>query len=117
MKVLWTDRSRVRLRQIHAYIAQDQPVNANRVVARLTARTAQLAEFPFSGRVVEVLERHRVREVIESGYRILYRVMPDRVVILSVRDTRRVLPRVMGDLLPVARGRGCSVSSSWSAAS
>lgn len=54
MKVVWADRAKVRLQQIHAYIAQDQPLNAARVVDRLTHRVAQLAEHPHSGRVVAV---------------------------------------------------------------
>ena len=100
MKVTWTARGKARLRQIHAYIAQDQPLNANRFVSRLMARAAQLGEFPLSGRVVHALGRPDVREVIEAGYRIVYRVLPGEVTVLSVRDTRRVLPPSLWKLLP-----------------
>ena len=53
MRVVWTDRAKARLRQIHTYIAQDQPIDAERMVDRLTRRVAQLAEHPRSGRIVE----------------------------------------------------------------
>jgi toxin ParE1/3/4 len=98
MKVVWTHRARGRLRQIHRYIAKDQPLNANRMVDRLTSRAAQLAEHPRSGRVVEGYEREDLRELIEAPYRIIYLVRPDRIDILTVRDTRRVLPRRLDDL-------------------
>ena len=98
MRVVWTDRAKARLRQIHAYIAQDQPLNADRMVDRLTSRVAQLAEHPRSGRIVEKFKRDDLREVIESPYRIVYLLLPDRIDIMTVRDTRRVLPRHLEEL-------------------
>ncbi|HRQ63577.1 MAG TPA: type II toxin-antitoxin system RelE/ParE family toxin [Xanthomonadaceae bacterium] len=97
MKVVWTDRAKARLRQIHAYIAKDQPTNADRVVDRLTRRVAQLAEHPHSGRVVVVYRRDDLRELIESPYRVVYLVRADRIDIVTVRDTRRRLPRRLSD--------------------
>lgn len=93
MRVVWTDRAKARLRQIHAYIAQDQPLNADRVVDRLTQRVAQLAEHPQSGRVVEKYQRDDLRELIDSPYRIIYLILAERIDIVTVRDSRRVLPR------------------------
>ena len=98
MKVVWTDRAKARLQQIHAYIAQEHPLNAVRVVDRLTLRVAQLAEHPHSGPVVMVYQRHEVRELIESRYRIIYRVLAERIDIVTVRDTRRRLPRRLSGL-------------------
>ncbi len=93
MRVVWTDRAKARLRQIHTTIAQDQPINAERMVDRLTRRVAQLAQHPRSGRVVEKYQREDLRELIEASYRIVYLILPDRIDIVTVRDTRRVLPR------------------------
>lgn len=98
MRVVWTHRAKARLRQIHRYIARDQPLNADRVVDRLTRRVAQLAEHPRSGRVVENFQREDLRELIEAPYRIIYLVLAERIDILTVRDTRRVLPRRLDDL-------------------
>ncbi len=98
MRVVWTDRAKARLRQIHAYIAQDQPLNAERMVDRLTQRVAQLADHPRSGRMVEKYRRADLRELIEAPYRIVYLILPDRIDIVTVRDTRRVLPRRLSDL-------------------
>lgn len=98
MRVVWTDRAKARLRQIHALIAQDQPLNAIQVVDRLTQRVDQLAIHPLSGRVVEKFRRDDVRELIEAPYRIIYLILPGRIDILTVRDCRRVLPRLLGQL-------------------
>lgn len=98
MRVVWTDRAKARLRQIHRYIAQDQPLNADRVVDQLTQRVAQLAEHPRSGRVVEKYQRDDLRELIDAPYRIIYLILAERIDIVTVRDSRRVLPRHLGDL-------------------
>ena len=98
MRVAWTDRGKARLRQIRAYIAKDQPLNADRFADRVTRRVEQLVEHPRSGKIVEQYQRDDLRELIESSYRIIYLILEDRIDILTVRDTRRVLPRRLDDL-------------------
>lgn len=98
MRVVWTDRAKARLHQIHAYIADDQSLNAERVVDQLTSRVEQLAEHPLSGRVVDKYQREDPRELIEAPFRIIYLVRPERIDILTVRDSRRILPRRLTDL-------------------
>ncbi|MEO6968827.1 MAG: type II toxin-antitoxin system RelE/ParE family toxin [Rhodanobacteraceae bacterium] len=98
MRVVWTDRAKARLRQIHGYIAKDQPLNADRVVDRLTQRAGQLVEHPLSGRIVEEYRRDGLRELIEPPWRIVYLILPERIDIITVRDTRRILPRHLDEL-------------------
>lgn len=98
MKVVWTARARGRLRQIYNHIAQDQPLNAERVVDRITLRARQLSEQPRCGRMVDDYHREDIRELIERPYRLIYLIYPDRIEILTVRDTRRVLPRRLDEL-------------------
>ena len=69
MKVHWTDTAVEHLAKIHAYIAQDSPAYASRVVDRLTRRSKQIGRFPNSGRVVPESDHPQVREVIEGAYR------------------------------------------------
>lgn len=52
MKVHWTDTSEGHLDAIYAYIAQDSPEYARRMVDWLTRRSQQIVKFPFSGRRV-----------------------------------------------------------------
>ena len=51
---------------------------------RLTGRSAQIGQFPHSGRMVPEYEADDVREVLEDPYRILYRIRPQRVDVLAV---------------------------------
>ena len=52
----------------------------------------QLALFPQSGRHLPEASRKDVRELIWGNYRIIYRIRPDQVAILTVRHTKQVLP-------------------------
>lgn len=93
MKVNWTDRAKTRLRLIHEYIAADSPIVANQVVERLVNRSRQIGELPSSGRAIPEFQRTDVRELLERPYRIIYRIMPDRIDILTVLHYRQLLPQ------------------------
>lgn len=62
------------------------------MVDRLTDRSEQIATFPLSGRMVPEYAASNVREVIESPYRIIYRVKPDQIDILAVVHSAQMLP-------------------------
>ncbi|HED52306.1 MAG TPA: type II toxin-antitoxin system RelE/ParE family toxin [Gammaproteobacteria bacterium] len=98
MTAYWTRKARHRLQQLYDYIAADQPLNAQRFVDRLTRRADALAEHPLRGQVVEKYQRDDIREVYEGRYRMIYRVLPDRIDILTVRHGARLLPDRLRDL-------------------
>jgi plasmid stabilization system protein ParE len=68
MKVHWTETAEGHLDAIYAFIAQDSPQYAMRMVDRLTRRSQQIAVFPLSGRKVPEYEMDQIREVIEGPY-------------------------------------------------
>lgn len=84
MKVHWTDTAEGHLDAIYAYIAQDSSEYAKRMVDRLTRRSQQIADFPFSGRRVPEYDIDQIREVIEGPYRIIYHIKPDQIDVLAV---------------------------------
>jgi len=84
MKVHWTDTAQEHLAAINAYIAQDSPEYATRMVDRLTRRSQQIAGFPLSGRRVPEYDMDQIREVIEGAYRIIYHIRPDQIDVLAV---------------------------------
>ena len=84
MKVHWTDTAEGHLDAIYGYIFQDSPEYARRVVDRLTRRSQQIAEFPFSGRRVPEYDVDQIREVIEGSFRIIYHIKADQVDVLAV---------------------------------
>jgi toxin ParE1/3/4 len=84
MKVYWTDTAQRHLDAIHAYIAQNSPQYAKRMVDRLTSRSLQISIHPLSGRIVPEYEISLIREVIEGPYRIIYYIKPDQIDVLAV---------------------------------
>ena len=84
MKVHWTDTAEGHLDALYAYIARDSPEYAKRMVDRLTRRSQQIADFPFSGRRVPEYDIDQIREVIEGPYRIIYHIKPDQIDVLAV---------------------------------
>jgi plasmid stabilization system protein ParE len=91
--VRWTATALGHLDAVHSYIAQDSPRYARDTVDRLTRRSAQIGEFPYSGRQVPEFDAEDIREVLEEPYRIIYRILPRRVEVLAVIHTSRQLPR------------------------
>ena len=98
MKLVWSPRAVSQAAEIARYIAADRPAAAERWVSDLFARVDRLLTHPQSGRrVPELPKRRDVREVIVGTYRVLYRVTPTRVDILTVRHgARRFDPEGLG---------------------
>jgi toxin ParE1/3/4 len=98
MTVYWTQNARRELRALHDHIAQNSARYAQGVVDRITRRTEQLSDHPRLGAEVPEYEDESIRELLESSYRIIYRVREDRVEILSVvHGARQLPPEVPGD--------------------
>ena len=92
MTVHWTETAQDHLDAIYAYIAQDSPEYALRMIDRLTRRSQQIAESPFSGRRVPEYDMDQIREVIEGSYRIIYHIKPNQVDVIAVlHGARNVL--------------------------
>lgn len=85
MKIHWTDTAEGHLDAIYAYIAQDSPEYARRMVDRLTRRSQQIVKFPFSGRRAPEYDVEQIREVIEDSFRIIYHIKSsDQIDVLAV---------------------------------
>lgn len=92
MKVHWTTRAEARLDAICEYVALDSPVAARHLERKLLLRSRQIANFPHSGRTVPEFEHPEVREVIEGNYRLIYRLLHNRVDVLTVLHCAQLLP-------------------------
>ncbi|MCA9656319.1 MAG: type II toxin-antitoxin system RelE/ParE family toxin [Myxococcales bacterium] len=91
MAVVWTERARDDLRDIFAFIAQDDRNAAARWVDRLVQRAELAATMPFAGRTLPELSRQDIREVLVRSYRIVYRVSSDDIRVLTVFEGHRRL--------------------------
>jgi plasmid stabilization system protein ParE len=93
MRVRWTTTSEEHLDFIYRYIANDSPQYAKLIVDRLTRRSQQIGDFPFSGRRVPEYDVDQVREVIESSYRMIYYIKSDQIDVLAViHGAMEILP-------------------------
>lgn len=59
---------------------------------RLMAKAAGIVELPLVGRRVPELGRDDIREVFLRAYRIVYRIMDERIEVLTVFEGHRLLP-------------------------
>ena len=91
MKVLFTENAIEHLVNIYEYISLNSPTYARRMVDKITHRSEQIAEHPFSGRIVPEYEADDIRELIEKPYRIIYRIKPDQIDILAVMHGAQIL--------------------------
>lgn len=75
--LIWTRRAIEDVQSIRQFIAQDSPHYAELVTQRLIASVERLPSLPQSGRIVLEIDDPTVREVIQSSYRAIYRLIRD----------------------------------------
>ena len=92
MRVRWTRPAARDLDAIGDFIAQDNPGAARRWVARLKERVRDAAPNPYSGRKVPELDRDDVREVFLGSYRLVYRIYPAWIDVITVFEGHRLFP-------------------------
>ena len=91
MRIVWSPLAVQRLREATEYIARDKPGAAERWVGSAFEAVGRFAELPHSGRVVPELGRPDIREVIYGIYRIIYRVSPEAILVLTVQHGKQLL--------------------------
>lgn len=91
MRVIWSPLALKRVGDIAEQIARDSPLASEEWVEEVFASVLRLERFPQSGRAVPEVPRADVREVLQGRYRVIYRIEPDHVSVLTVRHTRQLL--------------------------
>ena len=91
VEVRWTLQAIEDLEAITAFIATDSPDYASLFAMNVFAAVERLAEFPRSGKRLMELSDQSVREILFGSYRIIYRINPDLVEILTVFHGARLL--------------------------
>jgi toxin ParE1/3/4 len=89
VRVIWAPRAIARVVEIAAYIAAERPDSARRWVEDLFALAASLRSHPRMGRKVPEVDRDELRQVLQGKYRLIYRIEPARLVVLTIRHCRR----------------------------
>ena len=91
MTVHWTVSAIESLTAIYAHISLNSPVYRG-MVDKITRRSVQIGNHPFSGRRVPEYDNTDIRQVIERPYRIIYRIKTDQIDILAIIHSAQLLP-------------------------
>ncbi|MCF6285806.1 MAG: type II toxin-antitoxin system RelE/ParE family toxin [Candidatus Hydrogenedentes bacterium] len=94
LKLRWSPEAAEDLESIADYIARDSEYYARAVVSEIVSVSRTLREFPLMGRVVPELGDKHVRERFVYSYRLVYRVEPERVLIVAIIHGKRLLESI-----------------------
>ncbi len=89
MRVEWSYFARDDLENIVSYISRDSTYYAQAFAERVLAATRRLGDFPESGRMIPEAEDKAMREIIVQAYRVMYRVEPEKILVLAVMHGSR----------------------------
>jgi len=89
--IVWSARAESDLTIIGDFIADDDPVAAQRWVSMIVATVERLAAYPHMGHRVPELGRDDLREVTLRSYRIVYYVSLEQIEVLTVFEGHRRL--------------------------
>ncbi len=95
-RLTWSPTARFDLREIFAYIAEEDPAAAGKFIRGIFAAVERLRYFPQSGRTVPEFGDPIIREIIRRPCRIIYRVKAaeSRVEIARVWHSARGIPEL-----------------------
>lgn len=91
MRVEWSNYASDDLDELVRYISRDSAFYAQLFAERVVLATQRLKDFPESGRMIPEAESQTLREIILQGYRVMYRMETDRVLVLAVMHGSRDL--------------------------
>lgn len=93
MKIIWSPLAMEQVRDVAQYIALDKVLAAEAWVENIFDSVESLLDFPKRGRMVPEIERADLREIIVQGYRVIYKLSKDQLVVLIVKDSRQKFDR------------------------
>ena len=85
----WTEHAVENLSAIAEYISLSSPLYAEQLVDRVVRRLEQACAYPESGRIVPEMAAADIRELQVPPYRVMYRVVTDRIEVVSIMHSRR----------------------------
>lgn len=92
MKLRWSGDALRDLADIHDHVSADAPGQADKLVEELIECAERLEIFPKSGRSVPEYHDPAIREVIKGPYRIIYRIKPTDIDVVTVFHGTKRLP-------------------------
>jgi len=90
-EIIWTEPALSDLDAIADYIALENPSAAALLVQRVFHHVEQLKQFPESGSKPAELKKSRYRQIVEPPCRVFYRYDGERVIVVHVMRSERLL--------------------------
>ena len=91
MTVIWTQEALEKLREIEEFIGMANPERAEKFVDHLIERGESISKNPKIGRIVPEISIPEIREIIVKKYRIVYKIKKDKIEILTVFESHRLI--------------------------
>ncbi len=83
-RVVWSQRARDAVDEAVAYIGQDAPDAARRLLEGIVGAARSLDTLSERGRIVPELAEPTFRELLVSPYRLIYRVDAEQVTVIAL---------------------------------
>ena len=94
VRINWTKQAVSDLQSIAEYISKDSKFYAKREVLKIRNATSILKTFPLSGKIITEITKSNFREIIQSNYRIIYKIVStQRIDIITIHHASRSLPK------------------------
>jgi toxin ParE1/3/4 len=94
----WSAQALRDLENIHAYIASDSKVYAERQISHFIEAAERALDFPASGRQTPETDDSSIREMVTGSYRLIYRGEGGDIFILTVVHGRRDTDQIKSSL-------------------
>ena len=92
MKIVWSPLSLQQIEEISDYIAVDNRSAACDWIDSIFEKVDVLKTNPEIGRRVAEIEKPDIRELIHVNYRIIYLYTSKKILILTIRHFKQLLP-------------------------
>ena len=91
VEIIWTETALSDIDSIAECISLDSVFYAQQFVQKIFIATDKLAKQPEIGKIVPELPAYNYREILFKRYRIIYRANRDKVYIVSIHHSSRLL--------------------------
>jgi plasmid stabilization system protein ParE len=89
LELTWSPEPTENLELIAEYIARDSKFYARAVSAEILSVSRNILEFLLIGRVVPEIGDENIREWFIYGYRLVYHIEPERILVVAVIHGKR----------------------------
>ena len=94
VEVVWSHEATEDLESIAEYISRDSVFYARAVVTKILAVSRKIPDFPLIGRIVPEIGDKNIRERLIYSYRLVYRIEPQRILIVAVIHGKRLINNI-----------------------